>query len=329
VRAVAVDPETVAPELVSLWNRSAGAEFPLDERLLRQQLALDSDPRLCLVVRRPDGSVAAAAIAKRAARPGASGEPPKAGYLSYLAVDEDSRRRGVARGLLDEAAAWLSSLGAARIDVGGDFYHLLPGRPIAGGPGYAALEAFLRSSGFVGEGREYDLSADLDSLAWLREPGGPPDRRYRFEYYEPAYREGTLRFLGECFPGRWAGEIREALSAGLRGTDLVLAIDGETGAVVGFSRVYDADSPLLGPGVYWRRLMGERPWGLGPIGIDASKRGRGLGLGLLEYCVRDLARRGVGTMVIDWTDLVDFYGKLGFTVWKRYERMSKRIAPRA
>ena len=30
-------------------------------------------------------------------------------------------------------------------------------------------------------------------------------------------------------------------------------------------------------------------------------------------------------MVIDWTDLVDFYGKMGFTVWKSYRLMSKKL----
>jgi predicted N-acetyltransferase YhbS len=107
--------------------------------------------------------------------------------------------------------------------------------------------------------------------------------------------------------------------------DLIVAVDTSDGAIVGFSRIYDEASAILGPGVYWRALMGRRPGGLGPIGVDASRRGAGLGLGLLSYCVRELRSRGVSTMVIDWTDLLDFYGKLGFKVWKRYEPMSAAL----
>ncbi|HPM72897.1 MAG TPA: GNAT family N-acetyltransferase [Spirochaetales bacterium] len=321
----AVDPEAVAAELAALWNRSAGTAFPLDERLLRQQVALDTDPRLCLAVARPDGSLVAASLVKRAVRPGADGVAPRIGYLSLLAVDEAERRRGLAAGLLTRSVAWLASRGAERLELGGDYYHLVPGRPVEDGAGFEALDAFLRAVGFEGEGFEYDLSADLTRAAWLSEPERLPNGSYRYALYEPKYRGALLRFIGSSFPGRWSHEIREALDAGIRGADLMLAVDERDGSVVGFSRIYDKDSPLLGPGVYWRALMGEHPGGLGPIGVDPSRRGLGLGMGLLEHCVRDLARRGVGTMVIDWTDLVDFYGKLGFKVWKRYERMSLRI----
>lgn len=327
MRTIAVAPESIAGELVALWNRSAGGAFPLDERLLGQQLRLDTDPRLCVATMRPDGTIGAAVLAKRAARTAEDGHVPETGYLSFLAVDDDLRRRGLGGKLLGAATKWLTSLGATRLEFGGDQYHLLPGRPMEAGPGYEALEAFLLAHGFAGEGVEYDLTADLVRADWPRKVDAPADGRYRFKYYESADREAALRFMEDCFPGRWAHELREAIDAGLRGSDLILAVDAAGGDVIGFSRVYDEGSPLLGPGVYWRALMGDHPGGLGPIGVDPAWRGIGLGLALLERCVRDLARRGVATMVIDWTDLVGFYGKLGFTVWKRYERMSKRIAP--
>ncbi len=37
-----------------------------------------------------------------------------------------------------------------------------------------------------------------------------------------------------------------------------------------------------------------------------------------------MKNRGVQEMAIDWTDLVEFYEKLGFEVWKQYLQAEKK-----
>jgi len=317
---VAIDPSSEAGALVALWNASAGQDFPLDERLLRQQLSLDGAALRCLAVRDASGGLAGAVMAKRATRPGASGTLPALGYVSFLAVAPERRRRGLGTILLDAAEAWLLEQGARTTRLGSDRYHLLPGRPL--GERHAALEAFTRARGFVGEGIEYDLVAQLSSVPSGTRAMDALVGRYDFRTYREPDRVALLAFLKREFPGRWAQELEEALEAGMRGVDLALALDTASGQPVGFARIYEATSALLGPSVYWRAAMGAAPGGLGPIGVDSSRRGQGLGLAMMEYCVQELRSRGVGTMAIDWTTLLDFYGKMGFKVWKRYELMS-------
>jgi len=322
---VMLDADEHAPELMRLWNAAAGTEFPLDEQLFLQQLRLDTDPRRCLAIVEPDGSIVAAALVKRAARTGPTGAVPANGYLSWLVVDAHHRRQGLATALMKEAKAWLSSLGAASLRFGSDHYHLLPGRPMEQGAGYEALGAFLATQGFTGEAEEYDLIAHLASGSIQAEEPHTAGGRFEYRLFRPEERDAVIAFMHRNFPGRWTHEVAEAIAAGMRPADLMLAIDIASGAVVGFSRIYDASSPILGPGVYWRGLMGNNPGGLGPIGIDASMRGAGLGYGLLVHCVQELRARGIDTMVIDWTDLINFYGKTGFKVWKRYEPMSAPV----
>jgi predicted N-acetyltransferase YhbS len=67
-------------------------------------------------------------------------------------------------------------------------------------------------------------------------------------------------------------------------------------------------------------LLGKFYGGLGPLGIAKAHRKRGLGLAIVALAVEDLKKRGVQRMCIDWTTLTDFYGKLGFEVWKRYRQ---------
>jgi GNAT superfamily N-acetyltransferase len=319
---VIIDPETRASGLTGLWNAAAGREFPLDERLFVQQLRLDTDPRRCFAFVEPDGTILAAALVKRAARTGPSGEVPSTGYLSWLVVDGHRRRQGLATSMMKAAKAWLSSLGVSNLRFGSDYYHLLPGRPMEQGAGYEALGAFLGKQGFTGEAEEYDLMASLASGAGPAEEPDGAGGRFEYRLFRPEERSAVIAFMHRNFPGRWTHEVTEAMAAGMRPADLMLAIDTADGTVVGFSRLYDDSSPVLGPGVYWRGLMGRNPGGLGPIGIDASRRGAGLGYGLLVHCKRELRARGIDTMVIDWTDLINFYGKSGFKVWKRYEPMS-------
>jgi len=64
---------------------------------------------------------------------------------------------------------------------------------------------------------------------------------------------------------------------------------------------------------------------LGPIGVSASVRGKGLGLALLRLCLEELAKRGVEATVIDWTDLGAFYAKMGFIPWKAYRYCKKAL----
>jgi predicted N-acetyltransferase YhbS len=69
-----------------------------------------------------------------------------------------------------------------------------------------------------------------------------------------------------------------------------------------------------------------RPWGqLGPIGVSQDTRGKGYGGALLDAGLRYLRDQGVRGCVIDWTDLVDFYGKFGFKPYRKYQMLIKTL----
>ncbi len=327
----AFDPAASAGSLVALWNRRLGTAFPLDERLLLQQLRMERGPSLCLGAfegsRGPGERLVGAALAKVGARGGPEAGRPE-GYLSFIVVDAAVSRRGLGTRLLEGAEVWAAERGAGTINLGGDSYHFFPGLPLDGSPASNALDAFLEARGFeknrarVEEDLIADVGAlDLNALA----KRSPLAEGYRFRLYEASLREATEAFLRREFPGRWHLDTVEALEAGMRSLDLALLQEEASGGIVGFSRIYDSGSPVLGPGLYWRGLMGGSPGALGPIGVSASVRGKGLGLALLRLCLEELAGRGVRTMVIDWTDLGEFYAKMGFVPWKAYRYCKKAL----
>jgi GNAT superfamily N-acetyltransferase len=326
-----IDPREYSKAIVELWNGRAARVFPLDERLFLQQYTMEKAPKLLLGAfdDKAGERLLGAALVKRAYKAGADGAIPAAGFLSFIAVAEASSRRGIGSKLLAEAEAWLAQSGARKLSFGHDSYHFFPGLPLDDSPSSKSLGAFLDAKGFKPESDlvEEDLIADLGELDMaVLAARAPLASGYGFRFYEKSLRGRVEAFFDAEFPGRWKSDTFEALDAGMRDKDLTLLIDEASGEVVGFSRVYDEQSPVLGPGVYWRGIMGPSPGGLGPIGVSRSVRGKGLGLALLRLCLEELKGRGLRSMVIDWTDLGAFYAKMGFGPWKAYRFCGKDIA---
>jgi len=82
---------------------------------------------------------------------------------------------------------------------------------------------------------------------------------------------------------------------------------------------------MIAQNVYWSKLFKGNLGGIGPLGVDRQVRGNHYGIDLVKAATNELIRRGMDYIVIDWTQLVDFYGKLGFSSWKQYKTMSKKL----
>jgi predicted N-acetyltransferase YhbS len=76
-------------------------------------------------------------------------------------------------------------------------------------------------------------------------------------------------------------------------------------------------------------LSDQPEWGgIGPLGLSKEMRGLGAGLGVVAAGMRHLYQHGLKFARIDWTTLVDFYGRLGFKPSLKYRRASKPFVPK-
>jgi GNAT superfamily N-acetyltransferase len=106
-------------------------------------------------------------------------------------------------------------------------------------------------------------------------------------------------------------------------SDVMGAVRGPD--VVGFALLFHPESPVLGPSIAWGAPRGAPAGGLGPMGLAPACRGRGLGIALVDRAMVHLASRGVHEMMIDWTILLEFYGRLGFTPCRRYRHAERSL----
>lgn len=308
-------------QIVDLWNDNIGALYPMDLYLLEQNYKNEQNRKKILGAY--DGNdLAGFIIYKQWTYPSGLTSPDNSiGYINSAIVDMKYRKSGVGTHLFDEAEGEMKSWGIKTIKIGSDTFHFFPGIPNE----FKIFERFLNGRGYEMGNTSVDLICDISKVEFERLPGVKlnNDHRFKVETLDAEDRNELLRFLRECFPGRWYGEIKLFRLAGVEDRDIVVEKDGDR--IIGFSHIYDNRVKFIGPPVYWRRFLGENFGGLGPIGVDAAYRKQGLGLTLLYRSLEMLKNRGVHKMVIDWTELVDFYGIFNFIPWKQYRGSLKRI----
>jgi len=309
-----LDPSDLSA-LATIWNDAPaasgrlGARYPLTARALTQWWrSPDTDPGLALAARDADGRLLGAVLARAPRR---RWSEPSVGHVSLLAVAADVRGRGVGRALWDAALAGLAQRGRATVRLGADPDHLLPGVPADVDD--ASWRFLLRAGALPGD-VEHDVRLDLRAA-----PLGPPgDDDLRTVDDAPA----AIAFVERHFPGRWCDEVRDYAAAGVA----LLTLQDASGRPLGFAAAFRPDDALLGPSLTWHEALPGPAGGLGPLGVDPDVRGRGLGLRLVRAGLAWHRDRGAHDVVLNWTTLTPFYGRLGARVWRTYQRA--QVAPR-
>ena len=247
---------------------------------------------------------------------------PAHGWIDALAVAPAAQRQGLGCRLLAAAERWLHEHGRTHMSIGASLRPFAPGVPFE-----LNLTPFFVRHGYTeldasGEPQiTHDLAADLSHYR------PPADLRQLPATVRPAQRgqEGSLlAFLAAEFPGRWHYEAEQFLRHdGGRISDYMLlwAEQGVQGACL--LTFPDAVRPMER---YYPYSL-PKPWGqAGSIGISAALRGQGYGSVLLDASLRRLHDTGINGCVIDWTNLLDFYGRFGFQPLRSYYQLAK-ISP--
>jgi GNAT superfamily N-acetyltransferase len=244
---------------------------------------------------------------------------PAQGWLDAIAVLPEFQERGNGSELLQWGETWLAAQGCETVTLGAGIRTFTPGLP----PDTLSVPFFDKrgyrvadnSSGLVwdvaADLAEYDSPRTVHDIDGVVRPASPGDEKQ------------LLDFLEKEFPGRWLFETLDFLARGGRISDYMLLWTDR--GVEGYCWLTFEDSPRPMERYYPYGL--PRPWGqLGPIGVSESARGHGYGAAVLDAGLRRLRDNGVRGCVIDWTSLLDFYGKFGFTQYREYLQLSKRLA---
>lgn len=241
----------------------------------------------------------------------AGAEDPK-GAVALVAVAPEHRRQGLGRQVAAAALAALAQAGCARATWGAGLHHAFPGAP-------KHLEGawpMARALGF-------------EAGRWVHDVVGPAQQPlplwtgpWRARPCTRADQGAVLAMLDQHFPGRWPRDLGLAWAQGEAPEQCVGVFDPQ-GRCGGFAWTHP---PEAAGAARWQGLAPGHG-ALGPLGLMPALRGGGRGLALVAEGLGQLAAQGVERVVIDWTDLVDFYARLGFAPAWSYLQAERPLSP--
>jgi GNAT superfamily N-acetyltransferase len=306
-----------AHHAAAIWNAACGPDLAISPHFVEYNTrpATGAVQSGCVAIQdgQPVGFALASALPHS---PDVS--PPELGWIDAMAVLPAFQHQGIGSKLLAWAEEWLVRQGCAYAHLGGSLRPFTPGLPAEPGS-----DAFFDKRGYqtLPWGHvDWDVAQDLSEYPI-------PNTKYQISNAtirpgQPGDETAVHDFFQRTFPGRWRFEFEEFLKEHGRLSDYVL-LWTERG-VEGLARLTFQDSERPLERFYMHRL--PRPWGqLGPIGVSDERRGKGYGGALLDAGLRRLRERGVRGCVIDWTRLLNFYGKFGFKPYRQYRMLLKSL----
>lgn len=242
-------------------------------------------------------------------------QPLGGAALLVMLVDPAYQRLGIGTELLHSLERLLGKYGVKSLSLGygGSSGYFWPGVP------HNQNEAwnFFAKRGWRPQEQIFDLLIDL---ATYITPAWVTDRVHgsgaTLQFADCCSAASIIEFEERNFP-KWAPVYENALR--LEKHRNVLFARSRGGAVLG--------TVLLNCGelVSWDKALGPRCGSLAVLGVMQAVEGRGLGTALAARAVEAVKERGCSACRIDWTGLVDWYGKLGATTWSSYRTSTKQL----
>lgn len=305
-------------ELVRLWNKEIGSEFPIREALFTQNSIEDENvfQSGSWIATTDDDRIIGFIVSKKVPAGAKTQMNKEIGHIQVLLVDSDYRNSGIGSALLDKAENALRAVGCKTIFLGRDPGHYFPGIPVE----FEATKRWFEKRGYEAQGIETDLVRVFRQDEIVSEVN---IEDIQVSLITRDEKDELISFLNRCFPGRWEYEAAHYFESGGTGREFI--VFRKRNQIIGFCRINDVESPVIGPNVYWSPLFSGELGGIGPLGIDQAERKNGYGLAIVQAGITILRERKIDSIVIDWTGLVDFYQKLNFNIWKQYQQYSKKM----
>lgn len=300
--------------LLNCWERA----LPLDAvtlDLFERKVLLDQNyERESLSVAELDGTLAGFIVCFVLNKPIEKvGHREDTGFITAMGVAPEARGKGVGEALLETAEKFFHARGRKIVTIS-------PYTPNYFVPGvdkerYADGVAFLEKHGF----REYSEAIAADALISKFELAGKVLEKERqlaaegiiIRHYQRQDLTDYIQFQRDLMPGPWVEDARRNLidlTHGRFPEDAIwLAID--KGKIIGFCQ-NEADH-------------------FGPFGVSDDYQGRGIGTVLLARTMYRMRLHGYHSAWVLWTGeraLNGVYGRLGFTLTRRFAIMKKELA---
>lgn len=237
-------------------------------------------------------------------------------WINLFYVKRKYRRKGIGSQLLLFAETKLKQMGKKEIHLGKDIHNFFPGIPVDFN--YITPNWFEKRGFEIGKCTHDLICKDFDKSKLQLNNAN----KFIFRFATIEDKDKLLQFFQKNFPGRWLYECLEYYRIGQFHDDYLIVLDKEN--VIAFCRCSDQRTKPFPYHLTWYTRF-EKLGALGPLGVDKDYRKLSLGGDIVKAGILSLLSRGQKEILIDWTSLLEFYGKYGFEVWKSYSYASKLL----
>ncbi|GCF06490.1 GNAT family N-acetyltransferase [Dictyobacter arantiisoli] len=301
-----------AADVYTLWQAALGQTWPITQERLHKVL---NGPEPHHFVARVNGEIVGFAATFKSIRDG-----ERIGQLAALIVHPDKQRGGIGTALHDTALAHFQDVEVQDIQLGSITPRFWPGVPT----NLPVAVAFFNARGWTTSETVYDLSQDLSTY---RTPDAIVERVKKEGITITAATSqnvtDALAFEAKEFSG-WLPLYERIADLGDY-RDILIARDSD-GTVLGTLIMYSAiNSHPERIDLIWQGILGEDAGALGAVGVAESARNRGIGIALVAGASELLKSNNVKNSFIDWVTLTDFYAKVGYNKWRKYNYSRRNL----
>lgn len=238
------------------------------------------------------------------------------GQITALVTGQEGASNGHAHQLLENVTQYFADRNVKEIKLcSGAGRYFWPGIPT----NLPYLKEFFETNRF----KFYEVSVDMtQDLSAYKTPHGVMEKAahngFDIRNCSAGELEAILEFEKNNFP-KWHKYYEEVKEP----DDILVAWQGDK--IVGTCLALPPYSQGLGETFLWKELLGNKVGGAGSLGVQEETRGKGVGLALATKATEHIKSKGAEVGFLGWTWLVDWYGQLGYKVWKEYNMGSKRI----
>ncbi len=303
--------------LYRLWNREFNRSYPISSTLFKERILDDvnfdkENSYIALYETMPIGFI----LIKRWQQEALFYSETKTATISLFYVQKDVRNMGIGKELLNLAIQGLKDYAyIEKIQLGNDLSNLFSGLPSDLNK-YAPFfmnQNFKQEEGFVD--MIQIVKKGVDPIANQFETPKNVDFRIATE-------EDKEMILKLCINNdllRQTYIIKKYFESGGSGRRIVLAYVEDQ--LIGFVRIYDSKHNSIRVNFFLDKSVGS----LGVMGIDKEFLGQNYPEKICQEAIHYVIRRGSKKIMIEQTQNVEFYKKLGFKAFKYYMRFVKYL----
>lgn len=239
------------------------------------------------------------------------------GSIKLLLIDKKYQRKGLGKLLMEFSFEYFKNNGVKNVYLGsGGSSYFWPGIP----DNLPNAVSFFKSFDFDYYEKSFDMLGNPKKKfgsSKIRE-----SKEIKIDMAKPKDQKDILKFEKHNLPD-WYVYFESFIKR--KKFDNILVAKDSLGKIVATVFVFGPYKKEIGSSFKWYKILGKKMGGFGVLGVGKDMREKGIGMAMAKKATEILEKRGVENSYLGWTWLVDWYGKLGYKVWRSYQMAKKKI----